>query len=256
MSLFDSKWIVEFEFSQGLFSSNKIGTVVVEASSETDAKSKAKAVLKNSYSYIKVLSAHKSSGRLEENKVTFIPTVTVAEKQIMHSESKPHRELSPAERELLLEQMRQKEAVQKQKEKLNEVERKAKAVKKAATYHIRMTIISGVVSLIAFLFGWIPHWISLIKVAASKSWIELGHSESDATGQEFAEDIAKYTKEANSVLWIPFVVLGIGIIVTILIFIVSRRKTQSKIDKASKELKLTVREYEEAYGEIGQLHER
>lgn len=257
MGFWDSKWIVEFEVSKGVFSSNKRGTLVVEASSEYSAKDKAKGLLKVDYSYVKILSAHKSGGREEERKATFSPTVTITEKQIMHSESKPQRELSPEERELLLEQMRQKEAVKKQKEKLNEVERKAKAVKKAAVYHIRMAIISGIISLVAFLFGWIPHWISLFKVAASKSqlqmWIELGHSESDATGQEFADDIAKYTKEANSVLWIPFVILGIGIIVTILVFLVSRGKTQSKVDKASEDLKSTVREYEETYGEIGSL---
>lgn len=257
MGFFDTKWIVEFEFSSGILSSNKKGSMVVEASSETDAKSKAKSILKASYSYVKILSAHKSSGKSEESKTTYTPHVTVTEKpntSTSFSERPPHRELSPQERETVLEQMRQREAIQKQKEKLNEVERKAKTVKKAAIYHIRMAILSGTMSLAAFLLGWIPYWISLFKATASKSqlqmWVELGHSESDATGQEYVAEITKYTKEANSVLWIPFVILGIGVITTILVFILSKRKTQGKVDKASDELKKTVEEYEKEYGKI------
>ena len=258
MGLFDTKWIVEFEYSDGILSSYKKGTIVVEASSEYSAKDKAKSVLKNSYKFIKILSAHKSSGKAEENKATATPKVTVFEKPtssaFSHNESHSSKELSPQERELLLEQMRQKEAIQKQKEKLEEVEKKAKAVKKAASYHTRATILSGIISLVVFLLGWVPYWVSLIKAAASnsqlQSWIELGHSENDATGQEFANDIARYTNEANSLLWIPFVVLGIGIIITVLVFILSRKKTQAKVDKASNELKEIVDEYEKEYGKI------
>ena len=167
--------------------------------------------------------------------------------------------MTPQEKELLLEQMRQREKIKKQKEKLLEVEMKAKAVKIAVKYHTRASILSGILSLIAFLLGWIPYWINSFKALASKSqldmWIELGHSESDATGAELASDISKYTKEANSIVWVPFVILAIGILVTIIVFIVCKNKTQSRVDKASEELKIVVKDYEAEYGEIGSLNQ-
>ena len=46
MGFFDSKWIVEFEYSEGFLSSTKKATMVIEASSEYSAKDKAKSVLR------------------------------------------------------------------------------------------------------------------------------------------------------------------------------------------------------------------
>ena len=263
MGFFDTNWIVEFEYSQGIISSNKKGTIVVEASSEYDAKNKAQSVLKGSYRFVKILSAHRSSGRSEENKASYKPKINVVEKSqdsTYQREAPPRRELSPEERALLLEQLRQKEEVRKQKEKLGEIENKAKAVKRAAIYHIRMTILAGILSAVAFLFSWIPHWIDLLFVASNKTmlreWLDLGHSESDDFAQECLANIDKYTKQANSVLWIPFVILAIGIIITIAVFLLSRNKAQAKVDKASDELKTAVKEYEDKYGEIGKQAQR
>ena len=45
MGLFESKWVVTFEYSNGILSSNKTGSIVVEASSEYSAKNKAKRLL-------------------------------------------------------------------------------------------------------------------------------------------------------------------------------------------------------------------
>ncbi len=260
MGFFDTKWIVEFEFSQGFLSSYKKGTIVVEASSEYDAKSKAQSILKGSYRFVKVLSAHKSSGRMEENKVSYKPKVSIAEKSqdlTYQSNTTHRRELSSEERTLLVEQLHQKEEIRKQREKLDEIENKAKAVKRAANYYIRITIIVGVLSAVAFLLSWIPHWIFLLLASSNQSmyqgWIDLGHSETDSFAQECLADLEKYIKQANSVLWIPFVVLGIGIIVTIAALLLSRSRVPKKVDKASEELKALVREYEDNYGEIGKL---
>ena len=243
MGLFDSKWIVEFEVSKGILSSNKKGTMTVEASSQSSAESKAKAALKVEYSYVKILSAHKS----------YAPKTTTVEYQTS-SQIKPERQLSPAEREALLREMKQREEIRKQKRKLDDVEKKAKAYKKAKIFHIYSAIISGVISLVAFLFGWIPHWANLFMAAASKSqldaWIELGHSETDKTGQEFAENIAKYSAQANATIWIPFVVLGIGIAITVLVFFLAKKKTPIKTENAEKEMKRAVSEYEDEYGKL------
>lgn len=253
MGLFDIKWIVEYEFSEGFLSSYKKGSIVVEASSEYDAKRKAQSVLKGSYKFVKVLSAHKSSGKSEENKATFKPKVTVIEKS--QDTNYQTKELTPKERDLLREQYRRREAVKKQQEKLHEVELKAKAVKKASVYHIRMTILSSILSIVVFILGWIPYWVNLLFVASNKTmlweWIDLGHSENDEFAQECLTNIDKYSKQAASVLWIPFVALAVGFVVTIAVLLLSRRKAQSKVDKAGEELKTIVREYENEYGEIG-----
>ena len=61
MGFFDSKWVVEFEYREGsiLFGSTKKSTIVVDASSEYDAKSTAKKVLNNQYKDVKVIKATK-----------------------------------------------------------------------------------------------------------------------------------------------------------------------------------------------------
>ena len=253
MGLFDSKWIVEFEVSKGILSFNKKGTMVVEASSEYSAERKAKAALNVEYSYVKILSAHKSGGRNEESKTTYSPkttTIKYGETNVNNS----NRDITPEEREAYRVRRRQEEEALKQERKLNDIKKKSKAYKKAHTFHIRATILSGILSLIAFLLGWIPHWIGLIKAAASQTqldmWIELGHSETDETGQEFAANIVRYSSEARSVMWIPFVILGVGIVITILVFYLARKKTPKKIEIAKKELDNSIAIYENEYGKL------
>lgn len=263
MGFLDTKWIVEYEFSEGFLSSYKKGSMVVEASSEYDAKRKAQSVLKGSYKFVKVLSANKSGGKSEENKATFKPKANVVEKPQKtnyQSSSSPRKELTPEERELLREEYRRREAVRKQQEKLHKVELKAKAVKKATIYYIRMAVLAGILSIVAFLLSWIPYLVLYLPAIVGKSelslWLELGHNENDEYAIELKEGIAKATEEASKVLWIPFVVLAVGIIITIVVLFLSRRKTQSKVDKASEELKTIVREYESEYGEIGKQAEK
>ena len=67
-------------------------------------------------------------------------------------------------------------------------------------------------------------------------WIELGHSETDETGQELAADIAKYTQKANSLIWIPFVVLAISILVIVIVVIIVKKQEPQRVEKIAKEL--------------------
>ena len=71
---------------------------------------------------------------------------------------------------------------------------------------------------------------------ALEQWIELGHSEADNFGQELVAEINQRQAAANGVLWIPFVVLGIGIVITIFVYLASKKKVPSKIEKAKNEL--------------------
>ena len=262
MGLFDSKWIVEFEYSEVILSSYKKATIVVDASSEYSAKDKAKSVLKNSYKFVKILSAHKSGGREEERKAMPASKFIAKEKPVpvssvreYHGEEKPTppRSSSLSSTPFMDEKMRE---MKKQHAELEKIERKAKQVKRTAGLYIRATILSSVLSLLAFLLSWIPYWYNLLGVNSNKvmlrEWLELGHSESDKFAQECVENIDKYTKQANSVLWIPFVILGIVIVATIIAFVLSKKYAKNRAEKETEELKKLVNEYELEYGKIGE----
>ena len=59
MGLFNAKWVVEYEYSDGFFSSYKKATIIVDASSEYRAKDTAKKVLNNQHKYVRILKATK-----------------------------------------------------------------------------------------------------------------------------------------------------------------------------------------------------
>lgn len=244
MGFFDSKWIVTFEYSNGILSSNKTGSIVVDASSEYSAKDKAKRVLKNSYKYVKILSAEKADSKGRPIKTT-PPPVTITEERASYTHSSnssytPTRELTPEEREERKLRRMAEEAELERQRREKAIETKEKQIRNANNSPIKNAILSGIISLVAFFFGWIPHWVGLAKTNASRNaldmWIELGHSKTDSYGRELVADIEKYSNEANSVLWIPFVILGIGIVVSIIVFILSKRKVPQKVAKLKEEL--------------------
>ena len=115
-----------------------------------------------------------------------------------------------------------------------------KQIEKTKKAPARNCIVSAIISLFAFLLGWIPFWLNMtLKVAnegALRDWIALGHSESDDFGQECLDNIAIYSARAASVLWISFVVLFIGIIICVMVFIMSKRKAPDRVAKLEEEL--------------------
>ena len=248
MGFFDSKWIVEFEYSDSFIGSYKKATMVVEASSEYSAKDKAKAVLKANHKFVKVLSAHKSGGKSEERGTTYTPprTATIVRETPVRSEpvsSTVHHESRPLTKEELAEIERraiERRAEAARIEKENKIAAKEKQIKKIKSSPVRNMIIGYFASLGAFFFGWIPHWICKAMENASRGalemWIELGHSATDDYGQELTAEISQRQVAANGTLWIPFVILGIGIIISVLIFFLSKKSVPQKIEKAQREL--------------------
>ena len=91
-----------------------------------------------------------------------------------------------------------------------------------------------------------PCWISLFKANVAKSqletWIELGHSESDATGQNYSADIAKYTEQAKSIIWLPFVILVVAFLVIVILVILVKKQEPSRVEKISNDLEELKRE--------------
>lgn len=242
MGFFDSKWVVTFEYSNGILSSNKTGSIVVEASSEYSAKDKAKSVLKGSYKYVKVLSAVKADSK--GRPIVSPAPVTITEERpsyVPSSNPTSIRELTPEEREERRLRRIAEEAELERQRKERTIALKEKQIGKAKKAPIRNAILSGILSLVAFFFGWIPHWVGLAKTNASKNaldmWIELGHSKTDSYGQELVADIERYSNEASSVLWIPFVILAIGIAISVLVFVLSKKKVPSKVAKLEEELR-------------------
>lgn len=71
MSIFDTKWIVTFNYSNSILSLDRKDTIEIMASSDWDARSKAKAILKTKYKYfdiVDVRSFQAESNAIEEKK--------------------------------------------------------------------------------------------------------------------------------------------------------------------------------------------
>ena len=246
MGFFDSKWIVEFEYSEGFLSSFKRVTMVVNASSEYSAMRTAKSVLSNQFKYTKVLSARKSTGKADEKSVSFSPIVSIepkkavqttyVEPQIKEEEEEETEEVKKQRRELvkrkeeLYKQIQEKEAIQKQGKK---VKRIYKSVQTAI-------VLSILFSLLAFLFGWIPYWFWDRKRSQSEWAIqqmyEFGHDDNNKYVQEFYADRAHEIEMRDSVLWIPFVVLAVGIIVSFVLIVVVRKRKEQLLSKEVEKL--------------------
>ena len=248
MGFFDSKWIVEFEYSDSIIGSYKKATMVVEASSEYSAKDKAKSVLKANHKFVRVLSAHRSGGKQEEKGTTYKPsyTTTTVRETPVHSEPVPstvHHESRPLTKEELAEIERraaERRAEAARIEKENKIAAKEKQIKKIKSSPVRNMIIGYFASLVAFFFGWIPHWVCKAMENGSRSalemWIDLGHSATDDYGQELTAEISQRQAAANGTLWIPFVILGIGIVVSILLFFLTKKNVPQKLEKSQREL--------------------
>ena len=246
MSLFSEKYIIEFEFSKSFLGSYKKATMVIEATSEISAMSRAKSVLKANYPYVHVLSAHKSSGKAEERKVTFAPTI----KETKVAYSSPKVETSSLNEEYYVEPKAHKyteeelvelDEKRKEREKEYKISRKQAEIKRTKFLPFLSFIIGIPATLFVFLLSWIPHWVNLYMAETNRSalstWIELGHSETDEFGQECIANIQRYSEAANNVLWVPFVALGVCLVIVAVIFIASITKSNKKIVKLNEELK-------------------
>ena len=242
MGFFDSKWIVEFEFSEGLLRSIKKATMVVEATSEYSAKDKAKSVLKHQYSYVKILSAKKSNGKVDERKTTYSTDISIETKkqnQIVLTESR-RDEPSPEEKERARELRKQRAELLEKQRRDKEIIKLGLKLKKIKNSHITASIIGGVLTLFAFLFGWIPYW-KWDHAKKGNEWaveemIEFGHKMSEPAVQEFQNDANYALEMRNNVVWIPFVILTIGIVVTIIAIILVKKSQPKRIADVNKQI--------------------
>jgi len=160
MGLFDSKWVVTYNYSEGIFSSTKRGKIVVEAFTEYDAKDTAKKLLAANYSYVKIIEAHKSSGRAEERKTNSIPSSTInRHNNISTSDYKEREERRQAEKEQQQRTFRDWYAALSPDEKRKYDENKKKERERTKKCIIFAIVAVILVIVLVAIFSQIPKWI-------------------------------------------------------------------------------------------------
>ncbi len=174
--------------------------------------------------------------------------------------------LSPEEKEkFLLKQKRKKEVDEWEKEsqakinqklsevqtQLNEVEKISKKAKKEKRKPFIGFTSFLVVALVCFGIGWIPYLSNIFNAEYNESlahyWISLGNSTDHEEYLEWVSLAELFRSKANEVLYIPYLILGIFLVITIIatiLLFIQRKKKLEVIEKEfnkskNKALKLT-----------------
>ena len=157
--------------------------------------------------------------------------------------------LSPEERErYLAEEKRKKELEELEREcraktnqKLLEAQNKlkeAKEMQKGAKKEKRRPFIWLIsflaITLVAFGLGWIPYLSNISEAegneAAAYFWKELGHSTDDETYLEWVSLAEQYRAKADEVLYIPYLILGIFLVLTIAVTVLLLFRRKKKLE--------------------------
>jgi len=120
------------------------------------------------------------------------------------------------------------------KTKLKEVEEIRKKAKKEKRKPFVGLISFLIITLVCFGLGWIPYLSNLNNAEKNESlanlWVQLGHSTDSEEYLEWMVLAEQFRSKANEVLYIPYLILGILLIVTIittiLLFIWRKKKLE------------------------------
>lgn len=157
--------------------------------------------------------------------------------------------LSPEEREKYLAEQKRKAELKEWEEKsqdrinqklsgaktkLKEVEEIRKKAKKEKRKPFVGLISFLIITLVCFGLGWIPYLSNLNNAGKNESlanlWVQLGHSTDSEEYLEWMALAEQFRSKANEVLYIPYLILGILLIVTIiatiLLFIWRKKKLE------------------------------
>ena len=162
--------------------------------------------------------------------------------------------LSPEEREkYLTEQKRQAEAKKREKEsqaridqklsrvqaKLKEIEEIRKRVKKEKRKPFIGFISLLAITLLCFGLGWIPYLSNIYNAEKNESlahtWVLLGNSTNYGEYLEWVSLAERFRSKANEVLYIPFLILGIFLVLTIaatVLLFIQRKKKLKVLEKS------------------------
>ena len=179
---------------------------------------------------------------VEEQKKESQRIISELNKQQQEAEatSHPSRTLSPQERAELDARWEEYEKQEKIRAKQKAISTQQAKINKIEKSPIIAAIISGIISLIAFLLGWIPYWYfdRLLTTTREKIlWYEkMGYDPNSDTIVFLYNQGLQAKQSRDSVLWIPFVILGIGIVATVTIVILVNKTKHKRLIKARKEL--------------------
>lgn len=114
-----------------------------------------------------------------------------------------------------------------------EERQKAKELKGIKNSPLVGGIVSAAITLFTFLLGWIPCWYWNYKLKSDRSMIEQlmkwGHDPKEAIVVELYNDGLHAKQMRDSVIWIPFVILLIGITLTVILVILLSKKKRAKL---------------------------
>lgn len=219
------KYIVEFEYCKGLLDNYKKSTMLVDAYSDREALKSAERVLKAEFRYVKVISAHPSSGYSEEKTVKWSPTIKTTTKEVAKPSfstpkyEEPTREMTEQEKEEYVNFLK---SVQDNKNQ--------EKIRKAP---VKALVIGVLLSLVVFLLGWIPYWAhngSLKSIREQIEWYQkMGYDPSSEIVQEAYRKGLSVKASRDGCLCIPFILLGVAIIITIIVFVHKKNQANEKI---------------------------
>ncbi len=101
-------------------------------------------------------------------------------------------------------------------------------------------IIGLLISGIAFLLGWAPYWVFNSKLQAVKDSItflyNMGHDVNEPLMVELYEQGLQYKASRDSIVWLPFVILSIALVATIIIMVIASKKKPARMLALRREL--------------------
>ncbi len=239
MGFYNKNWIVTFDYSKGIFSSKKRGTIIVEGHNDYSAKSKAKSILKGYYSSVTILSVVEVDSKGRQIDVSSPLLIKEEKTQNIHSQTCTRKLTEEEKEERLLEMMARKAKLEKEK-KEKKIAFKIQQIKNVQKYPQTICLLFGVFTAFAFLIGWFPRWFFLLEKVSASEVLDLyldGYGAiTDKTAKDLLLEIDKYIALANSIIWLPFLLLGIGIVITIIAYFVTKKRLPLRIKKLNDEL--------------------
>ena len=128
----------------------------------------------------------------------------------------------------------------KEWQKQNRIAEQQKKIEKIKKSPIIAGISSGILFAIAFLLGWIPYWYWDFRRESFKRIVEDLYAKGRTIEDPFTYEMyleGLHAKEMrNSVIWIPLVILAVGIIITIVLVAHAKKVKPGKIKEAQKQL--------------------
>lgn len=225
MGFFDVKWIVEIEYSDGFLQSNKTDFVVVDAPNDYKAKQIVKNDPKYHHKYLRIKSVKRY-----DSKTNVEVQETIYESEPLTEQERVEIHARWEELEHQGQTKRKQRAISVQQSKVNKINRSP----------VIAGVVAGIITLFLFLLGWIPYWVWDYRRAACKSSLEQmfewGHTMNEPVMQELYADGLHAKEMRNSVIWIPFVILAIGIVATIVVVVLVNKSKPKRLFEARKEL--------------------